>query len=53
MWVDGGLKEEHVNVRYRTTAGMKLWAVTFDTGNIAGTGALYVDDVIVATSRAP
>ena len=51
MWVDGVLKIEHLNVRYRTTTGMKLWAVTIDTGNIPG-GALYVDDVLV-TSRRP
>jgi hypothetical protein len=53
IWVDGVLKIEHVNVRYRTTAGMKLWAVTFDTGHLQGTGALYVDDLVVGRQRAP
>jgi hypothetical protein len=48
MWVDGVLKIAHLNVRYRTTSGLKLWAITFDTGNMHG-GALYVDDVVVMT----
>ncbi|HKW09356.1 MAG TPA: Ig-like domain-containing protein, partial [Gemmatimonadaceae bacterium] len=52
IWVDGVLKIAHLNVRYRTTNGLKLWAVTFDTGEMHG-GALYVDDVMVATQRAP
>jgi len=52
MWVDGTLKVEHVNVQYRTTAGMKLWAVTIDSGQMHG-GEVYYDDVIAATSRAP
>jgi hypothetical protein len=50
IWVDGVLKIEHLNVMYRTTANMKLWAVTFDIGTPAG-GALYVDDVLVRTAR--
>lgn len=51
-WVDGVLKIAHLNVRYRTTNGMKLWAVTFDGGTIPS-GAYYVDDVLVSTRRAP
>ena len=51
IWVDGVLKVEHANVMYRTTSGMKLWAVTFDTGTLTGSGAYYVDDVVVATKR--
>ena len=51
MWADGVLKIEHLNVRYRTTAGMRLWAVTFDTGHVTSGGALYVDDVIVGPKR--
>jgi len=50
MWVDGVLKIAHLNVRYRTTSGMKLWAVTFDTGEMHG-GSLYFDDVVVTTGR--
>jgi hypothetical protein len=50
IWVDGVLKIEHLNVRYRTTPGMKLWGITFDTGTVF-TGALYVDDVLVTTPR--
>ena len=52
MWVDGVLKIEHLNVRYRTTSGMKLWAVTFDTGNVFS-GSVYVDDVVVKETRTP
>ena len=52
MWVDGVLKIAHLNVRYRTTNGMKLWAVTFDGGTIPS-GAYYVDDVLVSTRRSP
>lgn len=50
IWVDGVEKVAHVNVRYRTTAGLKLWAVTIDTGTMHG-GELYVDDVVVGTNR--
>jgi len=50
IWVDGVLKIRHLNVTYRTTNGMKLWAVTFDTGTLHG-GQLYVDDVVVASKR--
>jgi hypothetical protein len=52
IWVDGVLKIEHLNVTYRTTAGFKLWAVTFDTATINGS-AFYIDDVVVRSSRAP
>ncbi|HKW12192.1 MAG TPA: Ig-like domain-containing protein [Gemmatimonadaceae bacterium] len=52
MWVDGVLKIAHLNVRYRTTSGMKLWAITIDTGTMHG-GSLYFDDVVVTTGRAP
>ncbi len=51
IWVDGVLKVEHANVKYRTTSGMKLWAITFDTGTLTGSGAYYVDDVVVATKH--
>jgi hypothetical protein len=47
------LKIEHLNVRYRTTAGMRLWAVTFDTGHVTSGGALYVDNLVVSSRRAP
>jgi hypothetical protein len=50
MWVDGVLKIEHLNVRYRSTAGMKLWGVTIDSGTIHG-GELYFDDIVVANAR--
>jgi hypothetical protein len=50
IWVDGVLRIEHVNVRYRSTSTVKLWAVTFDTGSVPA-GAYYVDDVIVRTQR--
>ena len=50
IWVDGVLKVAHLNVRYRTTNGLKLWAITFDTGALSG-GALYVDDVVVMTQH--
>jgi hypothetical protein len=52
IWVDGVLKIEHLNVRYRTTAAMKLWAVTFDTGTLAG-GSIYIDDVTITSARSP
>ncbi len=52
IWVDGVLKVEHLNVTYRTTSGMKLWAVTFDTGTVQAS-PLYLDDVYVAASRPP
>jgi hypothetical protein len=50
IWVDGVLKIEHANVMYRTTPNMKLWAVTFDPGNLAG-GPYYLDEVVVRSSR--
>ena len=50
MWVDGVLKIAHLNVQYRTTSGMKLWAITIDTGEMHG-GSLYFDDVVVTTGR--
>ena len=31
---------------YRTTPNMKLWAVTFDAGGVAG-GPYYVDALVV------
>ena len=50
IWVDGVLKIEHLNVRYRTTAAVTLWAITFDSGSVPA-GAYYVDDVEVRTER--
>lgn len=50
MWVDGVLKIEHLDVVYRTTSALKLWAVTFDSGTIVD-GAMYIDDVVVTRER--
>jgi uncharacterized protein YjdB len=50
IWVDGVLKIEHVNVRYRTTSALTLWGITFDSGSVPA-GAYYVDDVEVRTER--
>jgi hypothetical protein len=34
IWVDGVLKIAHLNVRYRTTSALMLWAaVTFDSAS--------------------
>jgi hypothetical protein len=50
IWVDGVLKIAHLNVRYRTTTGLRLWAITFDSGTVAA-AAYYVDDVVVGRQR--
>ena len=50
IWVDGVLRIAHLNVRYRTTAALTLWAITFDSGAVPA-GAYYVDDVTVMTQR--
>jgi len=46
VWVDGVLKIEHLNVKYRNNAVTKIWAVTFDVGN-STVGTAYIDDVLV------
>jgi hypothetical protein len=46
VWVDGVLKIEHLNVRYRNNATTKIWAVTFDVGNTS-VGTAYIDDVLI------
>jgi hypothetical protein len=53
VWVNGGLKIEHANVKYRENAQTLIWAVSFDPSTISDASTAYVDDVVVTSGRAP
>ena len=46
VWVNGVLKIEHRNVRYRNDPLTRIWAISFDVGSTT-VGTAYVDDVLV------
>ena len=54
VWVDGVLKIEHNNVRYRNNPLTRIWAITFDVGAPTNPGSFaYFDDVLVTVNRTP
>jgi uncharacterized protein YjdB len=54
VWVDGVLKIEHLNVKYRVNPLTRIRAITFDVGNTTTPGSFaYFDDVLITVNRVP